>query len=188
MARYAKSNTWTSRVSCSAGLIQQGRSDDTPARNALVPMPSLVLGFKSSGAALSGVTNPVPPPRVVSPKQSVEPIPEPAAPSDAESEARQTQDQPETAKQGDSIDLIIDKLPHHRLIKAVPVSISPLGDRVFVASAPDLDITVTGNSLSEALLLLKQHLETSYDSLRKRVSGKEQERQLQRLRAYIQDD
>src|SRR6516162_9292243 len=104
MARYAKSNTLTSRVSCSAGLIQQGRSDDTPARNALVPMPSLVLGFKSSGAALSGVTNPVPPPRVVSPKRPVEPTPEPAVPSNAASEAPRTEEQPEAPKQGDSID------------------------------------------------------------------------------------
>ncbi|MBV8088071.1 MAG: hypothetical protein JO139_00575 [Alphaproteobacteria bacterium] len=99
------------------------------------------------------------------------------------------QDRPPAPKQGDSIDLIIDKLPRHRLVKPVPVSISPLGDRVFVASAPDLDITVTGNSLSDALLLLKQHLETSYDGLRKAGSAnkKEQERQLERLRAYIQD-
>ena len=188
MAQYAKSNTWTSRTSCSAGSIQRGRSDDTPARNALVPMPSLVLGFKSGGPALSGISSPVPPPRLVSPKQPVNPTPGPAVPSDAATEAPPTQDRPEAPKQGDSIDLIIDKLPRHRLIKPVPVSISPLGDRVFVASAPDIDITVTGNSLSEALLLLKQHLETSYDSLRKRVSGREQERQLQRLRAYIQDD
>jgi hypothetical protein len=147
-------------------------------------MPSLVLGFRSSGAALPGATSPVPPPRLVSPKQPVKPTP-----SDAASEAPQTQDRPEAPKQGDSIDLIIDKLPHHRLVKPVPVSISPLGDRVFIASAPDIDITVTGNSLSEALLLLKQHLESSYDNLRKGGSAnkKEQERQLQRLRAYIQD-
>jgi hypothetical protein len=190
MAQYAKSNTWTSRVSCSAGSIQRGRSDDTPARSALVPMPSLIMGFKSSGAALSGVTSPVQkPPRVVSPKQPVEPTPEPALPSNVASEAPRTQDRPEVPKQGDSIDLIIDKLPRHRLVKPVPVSISPLGDRVFVASAPDLDITVTGNSLSDALLLLKQHLETSYDSLRKAGSAnnKEQDRELQRLRAYIQE-
>jgi hypothetical protein len=190
MAQYAKSNTWTSRVSCSAGSIQRGRSDDTPARNALVPMPSLVMGFKSSGAALSGAANPVQPPRVVSRKQPVEPTPAANVPSNAASEAPQTKDRPEASKQGDSIDLIIDKLPRHRLVKPVPVSISPLGDRVFVASAPDLDITVTGNSLSDALLLLKQHLETSYDSLRKGGSGhnKDQDRELQRLRAYIQDD
>jgi hypothetical protein len=174
-------------MSCSAGSIQRGRSDDTPARNALVPMPSLVLGFKSSGA-LSGASSPVPPPRLVSPKQPVKPTPEPAAPSDAASEALRTQDRPEVPKQGDSIDLIIDKLPRHRLLKPVPVSISPLGDRVFVASAPDLEITVTGNSLSDALLLLKQNLETAYDGLRKGASrDKEQEQQLQRLRAYIQD-
>ena len=189
MAQYAKSNTWTSRTSCSAGSIQRGRSDDTPARTALVPMPSLVLGFKSGGAALSGISSPVPPPRLVSPKQTVNPTPAPAAASDAASEAPPTQDRPEAPKQGDSIDLIIDKLPHHRLVKPVPVSITPLGDRVFIASAPDLEITVTGNSLSDALLLLKQHLGTSYDSLRKggSANNKEQERQLQRLRAYIQD-
>ena len=189
MAQYAKSNTWTSRVSCSAGSIQRGRSDDTPARNALVPMPSLVLGFKSGGPALSGDTSPIPPPRLGTPKQPVNPTPGPAVPSDAASEAPPTQDRPEAPKQGDSIDLIIDKLPRHRMIKPVPVSISPLGDRVFVASAPDIDITVTGNSLSEALLLLKQHLETSYDSLRKggSANNKEQDRQLQRLRTYIQD-
>jgi predicted RNase H-like HicB family nuclease len=189
MAQYAKSNTWTSRVSCSAGSLQRGRSDDTPARNALVPMPSLVLGFRSSGTGYSGGASPVPTPRVAAPKQAVEPTPPPAAPSDPPAQAAETQDRPAVVKQGDSIDLIIDKLPRHRLIKPVPVSISPLGDRVFVASAPDLDITVTGNSLSDALLLLKQHLETSYDGLRKAgsASNKEQEKQLQRLRAYIQD-
>jgi hypothetical protein len=189
MAQYAKSNTWTSRVHCSGGSIQRGRSDDTPARNALVPMPSLVLGFRSSGVALPGTTSPVSPPRLVSPKQPVNPLPAPAVPNEAASEAPPTQDRPEAPKQGDSIDLIIDKLPHHRLVKPVPVSISPLGDRVFVASAPDIDITVTGNSLSEALLLLKQHLESSFDSLRKggSANNKEQDRQLQRLRTYIQD-
>jgi hypothetical protein len=122
-------------------------------------------------------------------KRPREPAPPPVAATNATPpDPPQEQNSREPQKQSDSIDLIIDKLPRHRLIKPVPVSISPLGDRVFVASAPDIDITVTGNSLSEALLLLKQHLETSYDSLRKRVSGKEQERQLQRLRAFIQDD
>jgi hypothetical protein len=190
MAQCAKSNAWISRLCCSAGPIQRGRSDDTPARNALVPMPLLVLGFKSSGGALSGVTSPVLPPRVVSARQAPAPTPRPAAPGNAASEAPpRAQDRPEPPKQGDSIDLIIDKLPHHRLVKPVPVTISTLGDRMFVASSPDLDITVTGNSLSDALLLLKQHLETSYDGLRKggSANNKDQERQLQRLRAYIQD-
>jgi len=67
------------------------------------------------------------------------------------------------------------------------VTIAPLGDRVFVASTPDLDNNVTGNSLSDALLLLKQQLETTYESLRNKASTKEQERQLNRMRAYIQE-
>ena len=83
--------------------------------------------------------------------------------------------------------MIIDKLPRHGLVKPIPVTIAPLGDRVFVASTPDLDITVTGNSLSDALLLLKQQLETTYESLRTKASTKDQERQLNRMRAYIQE-
>ena len=92
-----------------------------------------------------------------------------------------------TSAQGDSIDLIIDKLPRHALVKPIPVTISPLGDRVFIASTPDLDITVTGNSLSDALLLLKQQLESTYENLRGKASGREEERQLKRLRDYIRD-
>lgn len=188
MAQHAKSNSWASRVSCSAGSIQLGRNDDTPARNVLVPMPIFVLGFKSTGAALSGITNPAASPPAVLRKRPREPSEPPVSTSDAASDAAPAQDRPDAPRQGDGIDLIIDKLPRHKLVKPVPVSIAPLGDRVFVASAPDLDITVTGNSLSDALLLLKQNLETSYDSLRQGASrNKEQERQLERLRAYIRD-
>ena len=42
-------------------------------------------------------------------------------------------------------------------------------------------------SLGDALLLLKQQLETTYDSLRNKASTKEQERQLNQMRAYIQE-
>jgi predicted RNase H-like HicB family nuclease len=111
----------------------------------------------------------------------------PAEPAPAAGEAAQASDGRAAPRQSDGIDLIIDKLPRHGLVKPIPVTIAPLGDRVFVASTPDLDITVTGNSLSDALLLLKQQLETTYESLRDKASTKEQERQLSRLRAYIQD-
>jgi len=114
-------------------------------------------------------------------------VPPPTA-SDNGSEPAQTKDrQAPTPGQGDSIDLIIDKLPRHALVKPIPVTISPLGDRVFIASTPDLDITVTGNSLSDALLLLKQQLESTYENLRGKASGREEERQFKRLRDYIRD-
>ena len=199
MTKQAKSNSWISRVSCSSGAIHLGRSDEAPARNALVPMPIFVLGFKSTGAALSRVINPARPAQAMSRKRlspseersaserSREPSDPPVVATNAGNEAAQTLDLPAAPRQGDSIDLIIDKLPRHKLIKPIPVTIAPLGDRVFVASTPDLDITVTGNSLSDALLLLKQQLELTYESLRKNTSTKEQARQLQRLRDYIHD-
>jgi len=111
-----------------------------------------------------------------------------AAPDDGGQPAPPKERRGSTSGQGgDSIDLIIDKLPRHALVKPIPVTISPLGDRVFIASTPDLDITVTGNSLSDALLLLKQQLESTYESLRSKASGREEERQLRRLREYIRD-
>ena len=111
-----------------------------------------------------------------------------AAAPDSSGEPAQSKDRGvSTAGQGDSIDLIIDKLPRHALVKPIPVTISPLGDRVFITSTPDLDVTVTGNSLSDALLLLKQQLESTYESLRGKATGREEERQLKRLRDYIRD-
>jgi hypothetical protein len=162
----------------------------------MIPAPIFVLGFSSSGAALSGITSgarsslptPARPPRPE--KTPSQPPPDPSEPSAqpaADSTAPEVHDSPAAPAQGGGIDLIIDKLPRHGLVKPIPVTIAPLGDRVFVASTPDLDITVTGNSLSDALLLLKQQLETTYESLRNKTSTKEQERQLSQMRAYIQD-
>lgn len=166
----------------------------------MVPVPVLVVGFKSTGIALTGARNAVRPPQVVA-----QPSPPPAEEGASNSELHASSEPPSTAPdnggdpaspkerrapasgQGDSIELIIDKLPRHALVKPIPVTISPLGDRVFIASTPDLDITVTGNSLSDALLLLKQQLESTYENLRGKASGREEERQLKRLRDYIRD-
>src|SRR3984893_516152 len=197
MAIHGKSNAWTSRVSCSSGPIHRGRTDEVLARSAMIPVPIFMLGFSSSGAALSGVTSGArpsppmparrPPPEKTPSSQQPHDPSDPSAEPAAAAKAAQDSDSPAAPGQGDGIDLIIDKLPRHGLVKPIPVTIAPLGDRVFVASTPDLDITVTGNSLSDALLLLKQQLETTYESLRSKASTKEQERQLSRMRAYIQE-
>ena len=200
MARHFKSNSWDPRVFDSSGSFHLGRTDEALPRNSLVPIPVLVVGFKSTGIDLSGVRNRVRPPQLAeqagpppaeeattSGEQGGKSEPPPTA-SDNGSEPAQTKDrQAPTPGQGDSIDLIIDKLPRHALVKPIPVTISPLGDRVFIASTPDLDITVTGNSLSDALLLLKQQLESTYENLRGKASGREEERQFKRLRDYIRD-
>jgi len=199
MARHFKSNSWEPRVSGSSGSVYLGRTDEALPRTSLVPIPVLIVGFKSTGIALTGVKNPVRPPQLVEqagPPPTEEAITNerggrsepPQTASDNGSEPAQTKDrQASPSGQGDGIDLIIDKLPRHALVKPIPVTISPLGDRVFIASTPDLDITVTGNSLSDALLLLKQQLESTYESLRNKASGREEERQLKRLRDYIRD-
>ena len=202
MARHFKSSSWAPRVSLSSGSVHLGRTDEALPRNSLVPIPIFVVGFKSTGVVLSGVSKPVRPPQALVHEGLSLPLPEegtssgppqgrsepPVGASDDGTEPAQTKDRPAPAGQGDGIDLIIDKLPRHALIKPIPVTISPLGDRVFIASTPDLDITVTGNSLSDALLLLKQQLESTYESLRGKASSREQERQLKRLRDYIRDN
>jgi hypothetical protein len=200
MARHFKSNSWEPRVSGSSGSVHLGRTDETPTRTSLVPIPVLVVGFKSTGIAFTGVKNPIRSPQVV--EQAGSPPAEerasgeelsgrsepPSTATDHGTEPDQINDRrASTSGQADSIELIIDKLPRHALVKPIPVTISPLGDRVFIASTPDLDITVTGNSLSDALLLLKQQLESTYESLRNKASGREEERQLKRLRDYIRD-
>jgi predicted RNase H-like HicB family nuclease len=161
----------------------------------MIPAPIFMLGFSSSGAALSGITSgarssppaPARPPRPEkTPSQPPPDASEPSAEPIADAKAPEVHDSPAAPAQEGGIDLIIDKLPRHGLVKPIPVTIAPLGDRVFVASTPDLDITVTGNSLSDALLLLKQQIETTYESLRK-TSTKEQEQQLNQMRAYIQE-
>jgi len=160
----------------------------------------LVVGFKSSGIAVTGARNsarlpqvvaqPSPPPveQVVSNEQpQAKAEPSPAAPDNDAEQASPKERRSPGSSQGDSIELIIDKLPRHALVKPIPVTISPLGDRVFIASTPDLDITVTGNSLSDALLLLKQQLESTYENLRGKASGREEERQFKKLREFIRD-
>jgi len=203
MARHFKSDSWAPRVSGTSGSVHLGRTDEATPRSSLVPAPVLMVGFKSTGIALTGINNTIRPPPPAGqaapppPAEDGAPNPEPVAnlepppmgAPDNGAEPAQAKDRraPSSSGQGDSIDLIIDKLPRHALVKPIPVTISPLGDRVFIASTADLDITVTGNSLSDALLLLKQQLESTYESLRGKASGREEERQLRRLREYIRD-
>jgi hypothetical protein len=166
----------------------------------LVPIPVLVVGFKSSGIAVTGARNSARLPQAVaqaSPPPAEEGAssgepqtrsePPPTAPDNGSEPAPPKERRAPAPGQGDSIELIIDKLPRHALVKPIPVTISPLGDRVFIASTPDLDITVTGNSLSDALLLLKQQLESTYEGLRGKATSREEERQLKRLREFIRD-
>jgi hypothetical protein len=84
------------------------------------------------------------------------------------------------------IELAIDSLQNYELIKPIPVLIESLGDKVFVAEAPDLNVSTTGNSVGAAFLLLKDHIITTYEGYRsKKGLDSERTRQLGIFDKYI---
>src|SRR5712671_1625452 len=84
------------------------------------------------------------------------------------------------------IELAIDSLQNYELIKPIPVLIESLGDKVFDAEAPDLNISTTGNSVGAAFLLLKEHIITTYENYRgKKGLDSERTRQLGIFDKYI---
>jgi hypothetical protein len=84
------------------------------------------------------------------------------------------------------IELAIDSLQGYDLIKPIPVLIESLGDKVFVAEAPDLNLSTTGNSVGAAFLLLKEQIITTYEGDRsKKGPDPQRTQQLAALEQYI---
>jgi hypothetical protein len=84
------------------------------------------------------------------------------------------------------IELSIDSLPNHLLIEPIPVAIDPVGDAAYTAWVHKLDTNATGQSVVEALLLLKERIETVYEDLNQRQHlTSEQKMTLQMLHTYI---
>jgi hypothetical protein len=93
---------------------------------------------------------------------------------------------PKKSARAEKIELAIDKLPNHELIKPIPVLIESLGDKVFIAEVPGLDISITGNSMGGVLLQLKEHIANIYEAQRASNNLKpEAARQLKVLETYI---
>jgi len=83
-------------------------------------------------------------------------------------------------------ELAIDSLQDYDVIKPIPVLIESLGDKVFVAEAPDLNLSTTGNSVGAAFLLLKEQIITTYEGYRsKKGLDGERARQLAALDQHI---
>jgi hypothetical protein len=113
--------------------------------------------------------------------KQVEQIPEPEEPP--------VVDTPIAKMEGraDQVELIIDSLTRHTLIEPIPVVIESLGDTVFTAAMRNCDIQATGNSVGEALLILKEQIESDYDSLNRQLQhlDSEQRTRLQTLHIYV---
>ena len=95
-------------------------------------------------------------------------------------------DQPKPSTRPNKVELTIDSLQNYELLKPIRVVVESLGDKVFVAEAPELNVSTTGNSVGGALILLKDHISTIYEGYtsKKNLDG-ERTRQFKVFEAYI---
>ena len=93
---------------------------------------------------------------------------------------------PRKPPRAEKIELTIESLQNYDLIKPIPVIVEPLGDKIFLAEVPEMDLSITGNSVGDTLILLKDHISTVFEGLRvKKNLDTERARQLKALEAYI---
>src|SRR5215469_11446095 len=93
---------------------------------------------------------------------------------------------PPRPRRAEKIELAIDSLQNYEVIKPIPVLIESLGDKVFVAEAPDLNLSTSGNSIGAAFLMLKEQIVATYEGHRtKRGQDSERARQLAVMDKHI---
>jgi hypothetical protein len=111
-------------------------------------------------------------------------------------ETRQVQSEPATASEAGPqssveshlIELIIDSLPRHELIEAIPFTVESLGDKVFTATVSALNLVGTGNTLGDALIVVKEQIELLYEQLLKALElDTDQKIYLEYLQSHIKD-
>lgn len=95
-------------------------------------------------------------------------------------------DPPKPPPRTDKIELTIDSLQNYELLKPIRVVVESLGDKVFVAEAPDLNVSTSGTSVGGALILLKDHISTIYEGYTsKKNLDSERARQFKTFETYI---
>jgi hypothetical protein len=95
-------------------------------------------------------------------------------------------DQPKPPPRQDKIELTIDSLQNYELLKPIRVVVESLGDKVFVAEAPDLNVSTSGTSVGGALILLKDHISTIYEGYTsKKNLDSERARQFKTFETFI---
>jgi hypothetical protein len=107
-------------------------------------------------------------------------------PADEQPAAPPSETEAKPNGQSRGMELMIDSLPHHSLTESIPVTLTPLGDGVFTVAVRDINISATGGTIAEALLVLKEQIEYVYDDLSKQSQlDSDQKAMLKGLRAYI---
>jgi hypothetical protein len=83
--------------------------------------------------------------------------------------------------------LEIEVLDNYELLRPIPVTIEPLGERVFVAEVAELNLSISGQTAEDAVNLLKELLVRMYEGNRSKrgtLDG-ERRRQQRALETYI---
>jgi hypothetical protein len=93
---------------------------------------------------------------------------------------------PKPPPRTDKVELTIDSLQNYELLRPIRAVIEPLGDKVFVAEAPELNVSTSGTSVGGALILLKDHISTIYEGYTsKKNLDSERARQIKIFETYI---
>ena len=83
-------------------------------------------------------------------------------------------------------EMTIDSLPHLQLLTPFPVMIEALGEKLFTATIPALRLSGTGDTLTDALITVKEQTETQYERLMKLTGLDDDEAsQLRYLQSHI---
>ncbi|HWB52266.1 MAG TPA: hypothetical protein VG651_24375 [Stellaceae bacterium] len=174
--RRTRAGAWHNSASPISTTVAATSTDDPLASLAILPMPTLDLVFGGDDHGDIKLTR-----AFASPQPRREPVPAAEFPAYCPVDRdRPSLDHPHR------IELSIDSLPNYMLIEPIPVAIDPVGDTAYTAWVHNLDTNATGNSVIEALLLLKERLEFVYDDLNKRPHlDNDQKTTLQILHTYI---
>ncbi len=160
-----RTSLWRNSLPTSAAITVSTRTDDPRLSVSTAPTPNFTIVF---GGASAGSFTPAASNRRARLPASSPPRTRPAAPA------------PER------VELIIDSLTHHVLTESIPVVIDAVGDTLCTAAMRNLDISATGGSIGEALLLLKEQIEFVYDKLNRRSHlSSDEKTTLQMLHTYI---
>jgi len=166
--------TFTTGTSATTVIINSNRNTASrwPSGRSAVVGPQSVR--QASPEALTPISGPPEGPDIGAP--------DPSGPV----EAAAVVDQPKPPPRTDKVELTIDSLQNYELLKPIRVVVESLGDKVFVAEAPDLNVSTSGNSVGGALILLKDHISTIYEGYtsKKNLDG-ERARQFKVFETYI---
>lgn len=176
-AQRTRPGVWHSSATPISTAIFSTRTDDQPATVRTLPAPtlSLVFGGAAHGELILIRTEPTRRIAALAPVSGQSGLAH--CPIDDDDPA------PEHPHR---IELGIDSLANHLLIEPIPVAIDPVGDTAYTAWVPNLDTNATGQSVVEALLMLKERIEAVYEDLNGRPHlSAEQKVTLQILHTYI---